>query len=524
MFDIEKLSTCIDISFDNEVRVYKDRVHTDIDDLNNNINIGTSSIEKLRDVLSALFPKTKNGWNNKKIYVKHNYKDGYYLKLTSKNAKILQDILRSVTDFNVGGIKIKSCDLEFMYQRQTAKITIPSLNNHADNIEEYREQISHLYNIHYLEDLGIIHNKFRNLFIECNILITKIDYYQSCATLATTFGYCRPELISSDGYFEATNLRHPIIERIIDYEYIPCDIKYDENTRIMLLYGLNSSGKSSLMKSIALATVMAQSGMFVPATYFKTSIFRSLMCRISANDNLQRGLSSFAIEISEINSIIKRSNEKTLVICDEILKSPEHISGVSLVASTIIKLAKLKCISIITTHMHELTKIDEIRSINELKIYHINAIYDPKIDALVYDRKLSEGSGSDFYGIEVAKYMIHDNDFIDTAIIIKNKLYEQHDSIISGKVSNYNKDLYVHSCTLCGIKDNIHITNLETHHIVEQHKFDENDIATGKKHIKKNDLGNLVVLCDKCHKNIHNNGISLNLYKKTTKGKKILGF
>jgi DNA mismatch repair protein MutS len=296
----------------------------------------------------------------------------------------------------------------------------------------------------------------------------------------------------------------------------------DDNLKIMMLYGLNSSGKSSLMKSIAISTIMAQAGLFVPASSFKTSIFKTMMCRISANDNLQRGLSSFSMEMGEINSILKRSDNKTLVICDEILKSTEHISGVSLVAATLMKLEKLKCMAVVTTHMHELMNLDEIKAIKSLKAFHIHVSYDVKTDSLIYDRKLCDGSGKSLYGIEVGKYMIKDNEFIEDAVKIKNKLLEQHNSIISGKKSHFNSNVYMYECAICQTSDHLSLTNLETHHIIEQHKFNENKTTNAKPGLKKDDSSNLVVLCSKCHDAIHNGEINIEKYVKTSRGKKIV--
>lgn len=523
LFDVNNLSKCIDLSFDKQVEIYKKGVHTEIDNLNNNINSGTKTLEILKEILTNLFPKTKTGNNNNKITIKHNDVDGHYLKLTDKNAKILQKLLETTKTLDVDSNKINCSDLQFSFNKNNAKITIPSLNNHADNLDEYAEKLAQIYKTCYLNDLEYIYTKYEGLFTKINEIVTKIDYYSSNATLATEFNYCRPELIdSNDGYLEITQLRHPIIERIIDFDYVAHDVLMDKNLKIMMLYGLNSSGKSSLMKSIAISSVLAQAGMYVPATTFKTSTFKTLMCRISANDNLQRGLSSFSMEMGEINSILKRSDKQTLVICDEILKSTEHISGVSLVAATLMKLNKLNCLAVVTTHMHELMKLEEITAIKTLKAFHIHVTYDTKTDMLVYDRKMCEGSGQSYYGIEVGKYMIKDASFIDDAVKIKNKLLEQHNSAISGKTSHFNSNVYMHECAICKTSDHLSLTNLETHHIIEQHKFNENNTSDKKPGLKKNDQSNLIVLCSKCHDNIHNNKINIEKYVKTSKGKKIV--
>jgi DNA mismatch repair protein MutS len=523
IFKLENLSMCIDFDFDKQIEIYNGEIHEDIDALNNDINSGTGSIELLRDVLFDLFPKTKKQSSDGKVLVKHNDKDGYYLKLTEKNAKILQQILTTKKQLVIGTKKINTSDLEFTFNKSTAKITIPSLNDHADNLEEYSETISKLYKKYYFEDIEAIFNDYSDLFKQCNELITKIDYLQSGATMAMTFGYCKPIIDEQAyGYVDAKALRHPIVERIIDYEYIPNDICIGNNEmKGMLLFGLNSSGKSVLMKAVGLSIIMSQAGLYVPATSFTFSPYKTLMTRISGNDNIYKGLSSFAVEMSEINSILKRSNAYTLIIGDEIARGTESMSANALVASTIIKLSKLKPTFIFTTHLHELMKVKSVTNISTVKAYHLQVSYDEKSKALIYNRILTEGEGETEYGIAVAKYMIQDNEFIDNATRIKNELLEINNGIISGKTSRYNKDLYVYECSLCKSPQNVKLTNLETHHINFQSNCDKNDVVKDKKHIKKNDLSNLVVLCQECHDKLHNNEIEITGYVKTSLGRQI---
>jgi DNA mismatch repair protein MutS len=526
IFDLEKLSMCLSITFEKGVVIYNKNVHKEIDELVDNIDSGTKTIELLRDILFDLFPKPKNkkADNSGKVIIKHNDRDGYYLKLTKKNAEQLKKILDGMKTLKVGSKQIKVSDFFFSYNKDTAKITLPeSLNEHTDKLEVYSEQISELYKKYYLQDIEKIYEKYSSLFLKCNEIITRIDFHQSAAKCAMEFGYCRPEIIESeDSILEIKELRHPVIERIISCQYVPHDVKLDDNLRIMMIYGLNSAGKSSYIKSIAIAVIMASAGLYVPAKSFKSTIFKTLMCRISANDCLQKGMSSFSIEVNEINSIIKRSQNKTLIICDEILKSTEYLSGMSLVASTLMKFDKLKCLAVVASHMHNLMELDEIKSIKTLKAYHIHAEYDAKLNAIVYDRKLLEGHGKTMYGLEVAKYMVKDNEFIDNAVKIKNKLLQQHDSIISGKVSHFNSNVYVYECSVCGTKDNLSLSNLHVHHIEEQHEFNENDTLDEKPHIKKNMMSNLVPLCVTCHDRIHKTkDLDIKGYLATSKGRKL---
>jgi DNA mismatch repair protein MutS len=338
------------------------------------------------------------------------------------------------------------------------------------------------------------------------------------------YGYAKPTILKKDfGYVSVKQLRHPIVERLIDYEYVPHDIELgNDNLKGILLYGLNSSGKSTNMKAIGLGIIMAQSGMFVPAQKFTFSPYRSLYTRITGDDNIFRGLSSFTLEMVEVNAILKRADEHTLVIGDEVCRGTEHISGNAIVATTILKLAEAESSFIFATHLHEITTLQEIKKLNNVKAFHLNVSYDEKTKSLVYDRKMKEGSGEQIYGITVARYIIQDKDFIDQALKIKNELLDSHDTIISGKTSNYNKNVYVYECHLCGKKDKkSHLSTLETHHINFQ-KDCEKGLVKEKQHLKKNQEANLVVLCTECHDKIHEGKIKLNGYVMTSKGKSIV--
>lgn len=477
---------------------------------------------KLLEILEENLGQGDNIKGKDRINIQNN-KDGYYLVLSNDNAKTLKDILDEKKKLNLGFTTIKASDFNYKANTNKTQIKIPSFTEDADNLDDYTDDIGDLYKLHYLNDIQNIYEKFGNLFSKCNEFITRIDYLNSCVLLSQKKGYTRPSIKEQKNSFvSATKIRHPIVERIIDHEYIPHDISIgNEDLKGMLIYGLNSAGKSVLMKSVGLCIIMAQSGLYVPADSFNFSPYHSLMTRITGNDNIFKGLSSFGIEITEINSILKRSNQNTLIIGDEICRGTEHVSGNALVASTIIRLAKLDPTFIFTTHLHEIMSLKKIKEIPNVKAYHLKVTYDTKTETLVYDRKLTPGCGEPIYGITVAKYIIQDKEFIDIATEIKNELLDNYNSMISGKKSKYNKDVYVYECNVCHTKDNVSLTNLETHHINFQKDCDEHDVVKSKKHIKKNDKGNLVILCQSCHDKIHHGNLKITGYVKTSKGNQL---
>jgi DNA mismatch repair protein MutS len=319
-------------------------------------------------------------------------------------------------------------------------------------------------------------------------------------------------------------MRHPIIELINnDTEYVPNDVVLNNDSLGMLVYGLNSSGKSVLMKAIGLSVVMAQCGMYVPACEYTLSPYKSLYTRITGNDNIFKGLSSFNLEMTELSIILKRANQESLIIGDEICRGTEHISGNALVASSIVHLSKKNASFVFATHLHELIHLECIKKLENVKAYHLSVDYDATNDMLIYDRKLKEGSGDKIYGIVVAKYIIKNNEFMELTNQIKNELTQSFDTMISGKTSRYNSSVYVYKCELCGINDvNSNISPrgiLETHHINEQ-KDCVDGFSKNKPHIQKNSKANLIVICEKCHDKVHNKEINIEGYVMTSSGKK----
>ena len=166
-----------------------------------------------------------------------------------------------------------------------------------------------------------------------------------------------------------------------------------EGTNGILLYGVNASGKSSLMKSVGLCIIMAQCGMFVPCSEFIYKPYHNVFTRISNNDNIFKGQSTFAVEMSELRSILKRTNDNSLVLGDELCSGTEMASGQSIVAAGIMCLSKLKTSFIFATHMHQLVDIEEINCLEDVKYKHLKVHYDYEKSILIYDRQLSDGPG-----------------------------------------------------------------------------------------------------------------------------------
>lgn len=498
-------------------------VHNDLDKLQNTITNNHTIIDELHVYLEKLIPCKVN--ENNKILLKYTNRDGYYFQLTSKRYNILNKKLNELQTIKLKNETINVNEFIITKLNNNIKLTMPLLKSHTTTLDELNQQLTNMVYAYYVKFMEQIITNYLVIIQQVINTITQLDYITTIAKISKQYNYTRPIIDNKQnntGYIIADQLRHPIVERIIDHEYIPHDIKIgQDDLKGMLIYGLNSAGKSVLMKAVGISIIMAQSGFFVPAQQYTYYPYKALYTRITGNDNLFRGLSSYSLEIVELNSILKRSDKSTLVIGDEVCRGTEHISGNAIVAATLLRLSDIGSTFIFATHLHEIVEIDDIKSRNNIKAFHLSVEHDEMNDCLIYDRILKEGSGERIYGITVAKYIIRDTDFITKALEIKNKLI----GTTNMKKSKYNSELILDRCEMCDKKSN-NISNLtkktlETHHINHQKDCVDGFVKT-KSHIKKNQIFNLAVLCQQCHDKIHSENININGIKMTSNGKKMI--
>jgi DNA mismatch repair protein MutS len=343
-------------------------------------------------------------------------------------------------------------------------------------------------------------NQTRLLWQSLEDWILTVDLALSMAKTAKRHGWIKPTIETTEGPSRVSikNLRHPLIEvqkRQSKYVTHNISLGYPDSGQIWLLYGMNASGKSSLMKAIGLATLLAQVGSFVPATEMVLRPFRRLATRILNQDNLWAGLSSFAVEMSELREILAVADEETLVLGDELCAGTESISGTSIVAAGIQYLHKAGARCVLATHLHDLMKLKEITELIGLKVYHLHVEYDSIHDILVYHRILREGPGLSIYGLEVAKALHLPRDMVENAFTLRRKLLGET-AIEEAKNSEWCSDVKRHVCSSCGKSCN----QLEVHHIQPRadSKKNRNQDGTALNHIR-----NLAVLCVECHDKHH---------------------
>jgi DNA mismatch repair protein MutS len=358
-------------------------------------------------------------------------------------------------------------------------------------------------------------------------LIAKLDLVHSYAKIAHLYNYHRPELITEGdaSYLEAREIRHAIIERIIDGAYVTNDVYLGNGGTMgsglirsngIELFGTNATGKSSLAKAVALLIIMAQIGCFVPA-YLRFKPYSKIMTRLSENDNLFKGQSSFVVEMSELRTILRQADANTLVIGDELCCSTDSHSGMAICASAILSLVNSRSSFILASHMHELLGLDCIKELTpiQMQVLHLSISYDEVSKDLIYDRKLQTGPGDSVYGLIVARSLNLPEEFLNVANKVLLDITRQNDSIVATKHSRYNSKVYVSECSLCG--KTCKQAELTSHHILEQSKADDRKLIGN---MPMNAKDNLLVLCKSCHTNLHRTDTELETVE--APGKKIV--
>lgn len=250
-------------------------------------------------------------------------------------------------------------------------------------------------------------------------VISEIDVLQSFATVSEENNYVRPT-ISDKKVIELINSRHPVVEKVIETEFVSNDIKMDENTNILLITGPNMAGKSTFMRELAISVIMCQIGCFVPASKATLPIFDAIYTRIGASDDLVSGESTFMVEMKEAANAINNATENSLILFDELGRGTATFDGMSLAQSIIEYIHKnIKCKTLFSTHYHELTDLD--KTLNTLKNVHVSAVEEN--GNITFLHKVKEGSIDKSYGIHVAKLANLPSTLIDRATNILS-IYE----------------------------------------------------------------------------------------------------
>lgn len=501
-------------------------IHAELDNQTQLMNESNDEIKCIKNYLSHLIDIKENKVPKGIEYVKihETEKSCSNLVCTSRRCKILEEALPStrktvmleyVSSYSKMNKKLEfvACKKDFEFIKQSSSNNFVS-NPYLTNLfkvsftikNSMKDEITKVF-YDFVETFSKSREKLESIIQ----FVTLIDVVYNKAVIAKKFNYCKPQIqLATKSFVKAKELRHCLIENLNTHElYVTNDLSLgDSKTDGILLYGTNAVGKTSIIRSLGIAVIMAQSGLFVPCSEFIFSPYNYLFTRILGNDNIFKGLSTFAVEMSELRTILRLANENSLVLGDELCSGTEITSAISIFVAGIQRLQSVGSSFIFATHLHEIVDYDEITSLSTVALKHMTVIYDKENDMLVYDRKLKDGPGNSMYGLEVCKSLKLPEDFLQNAFNIRMKYNPEEGSLLSLKSSHFNANQLISTCEKCGKR-----MGTEVHHLQHQKESNENGII--KKNgllFHKNNLANLATLCESCHDEIH---------KKKTQHKKV---
>ena len=233
--------------------------------------------------------------------------------------------------------------------------------------------------------------------------VSILDVLSSFAQVAEDMNYCKP-VINKDGIIDIKEGRHPVIEKMLPTgEFIANDTYLDKNeNRLSIITGPNMAGKSTYMRQVALITLMAQVGSFVPAQSAVIGVVDKIFTRVGASDDLSMGQSTFMVEMMELAAILKEATSNSLIILDEIGRGTSTFDGLSIawaVAEYIADINKCGAKTLFATHYHELTELEN--KLEGIKNYSI-AVKE-KGEDIIFLRKIVKGGTDESYGVHVAR-------------------------------------------------------------------------------------------------------------------------
>ena len=381
----------------------------------------------------------------------------------------------------------------------------------TDSKDRMIEEVNRVYNEWLAKCLDFI-----PLLDKISGLAGLIDFIFCKAWLANKYNYCRPVIKEKESsYLDIKGLRHCLIEHILQDElYVDNDISFNSSELGILLYGTNAVGKSSFIKSIGITVILAQAGFFVPCREMTYSPYEHIFTRILGNDDLFKGLSTFAVEMSELNNILKVATNKSLILGDELCSGTETNSAIAIFVAGIETLYNKSSNFIFATHFHEIVSYNEITEKKKLSLKHMAVSYNYENDTLVYNRKLASGPGKSMYGLEVCKALHLPKSFLTRAHELRNKYDPNSNMVLQQKPSRYNSKKIIGFCEKCKTQK-----AEDTHHLQYQSNADNNGYIDT---FHKNHSGNLIALCKDCHKNIHKETTKGHVRRKTLDGRNIL--
>jgi len=351
---------------------------------NEQVDYLRSIIKDSSAVIKQLEERERAATGISKLKISYNRVFGYYIEVTKSQIELVPDsYIRKQTTAN-----------SERYITDELKDTEATLLGAADRLNNLEYELFKRVCEILCDNVGRIKSTAEQL--------ARLDAYVSLADVALKNGYTRPTVDTGDT-IEITDGRHPVVEKFVsDSYFVPNDTLLDtRDNRLALITGPNMAGKSTYMRQVALITLMAQIGSFVPARSAKIGICDRIFTRVGASDDLASGQSTFMLEMNEVANILKNATKKSLIVYDEIGRGTSTFDGMSIARAIVEYTAgpKLSAKTLFATHYHELTTLEETLT----GVVNYNIAARKKGDDITFLRKIVRGATDDSYGIEVAK-------------------------------------------------------------------------------------------------------------------------
>lgn len=334
--------------------------------------------------ISELEAREREKTGIRSLKIRYNDNFGYFIEITKANIALApENYVRKQTLVN------------------SERYTMDELKQLEDTIlGAERKVVQREYDLFCeIRDVVSQHVKRLKTTADC---ISALDALCSFADTADRNQYVRPTVYEG-GTIEIKNGRHPVVERVLnDSQFVPNHTWLDnDQNRISIITGPNMAGKSTYMRQVALITLMAQAGCFVPAEEAKIGLVDRIFTRIGASDDLSSGQSTFMVEMTEVANILENATPKSLLILDEIGRGTSTYDGLSIAWAVIEYINdknRLGCRTLFATHYHELTELEE--KLHGIKNYCVSV--RKKGDDIIFLRKITRGGADKSYGVEVA--------------------------------------------------------------------------------------------------------------------------
>jgi len=355
--------------------IIKSGYSQELDEIRNIMNSG-------KDFLLDIEQREREATGIKNMKIKFNKVFGYFIEITKSNLSMVPEhYIRKQTLSN------------------SERYITPELKKYEDTIINSKAKIEDL-EYHLFKEISGKLKEHRKILSELAERLAYIDVMVSFAVSAIENDYAKPEM-NEEYSFEIEDGRHPVVEKLIGRtDYVSNDTVFTEKESFVVLTGPNMSGKSTYMKQIALISIMAQIGSFVPAKKANLSIIDKYLTRIGASDDILTGQSTFMVEMSEVSNILNNATEKSLIILDEVGRGTSTTDGVSIATAISMYIHdKIGAKTVFATHYHELTDLEN--KFAHITNYRIEV--DEKQGKVMFLRNIVKGGADKSYGIEVAK-------------------------------------------------------------------------------------------------------------------------